>query len=54
MSVLSQPFGRGGAALGCGAASRIGLADADAMAEGGARVSLTDVDAEGAEREAAR
>ena len=37
-----------------GAASGIGLAYAEAMAEAGASVSLTDIDGEGAEREAAR
>jgi NAD(P)-dependent dehydrogenase (short-subunit alcohol dehydrogenase family) len=37
-----------------GAASGIGLAYAEVMAEAGAKVSLTDIDAEGAEREAAR
>lgn len=37
-----------------GAASGIGLAYAECMAEAGAKVTLTDIDAEGAEREAAR
>jgi len=44
----------GRSALVTGAASGIGLAYAECMAEAGARVSLTDIDAEGAEREAAR
>jgi NAD(P)-dependent dehydrogenase (short-subunit alcohol dehydrogenase family) len=37
-----------------GAASGIGLAYAEAMAEAGAKVTLADIDAEGAESEAAR
>jgi len=37
-----------------GAASGIGLAYAEMLAEAGAKVTLTDIDAEGAEREAAR
>jgi NAD(P)-dependent dehydrogenase (short-subunit alcohol dehydrogenase family) len=37
-----------------GAASGIGLAYAECMAEAGAKVSLTDIDGAGAEREAAR
>jgi NAD(P)-dependent dehydrogenase (short-subunit alcohol dehydrogenase family) len=45
---------RGRSALVTGAASGIGLAYAECMAEAGARVTLTDIDAEGAEREAAR
>jgi NAD(P)-dependent dehydrogenase (short-subunit alcohol dehydrogenase family) len=44
----------GRTALVTGAASGIGLAYAEAMAEAGARVTITDIDAEGAEREAAR
>ena len=44
----------GRSALVTGAASGIGLAYAECMAEAGARVTLTDIDAEGAEREAAR
>ena len=65
---LSAPLGRpaarrrsrsrstiaGRSALMTGAASGIGLAYAECMAEAGARVTLTDIDAEGAEREAAR
>jgi len=41
-------------ALVTGAASGIGLAYAECMAEAGARVTLTDIDAEGAAREAQR
>ncbi|MCP5396364.1 MAG: SDR family oxidoreductase [Sphingomonadaceae bacterium] len=37
-----------------GAASGIGLAYAEVLAEAGAKVTLTDIDGEGAEREAAR
>jgi NAD(P)-dependent dehydrogenase (short-subunit alcohol dehydrogenase family) len=37
-----------------GAASGLGLAYAEAMAEAGAKVTLADIDGEGAEREAAR
>ena len=37
-----------------GAASGIGLAYAEAIAEAGAKVTLTDIDAAGAEREAKR
>lgn len=44
----------GRSALVTGAASGIGLAYAEAMAEAGAKVTLADLDAEGAEREAAR
>ena len=44
----------GRSALVTGAASGIGLAYAECMAEAGARVTLTDIDAEGAEREAKR
>ena len=43
---------RGRSALVTGAASGIGLAYAECMAEAGARVTLTDIDAEGAAREA--
>ena len=45
---------KGRSALVTGAASGIGLAYAECMAEAGARVSLTDIDAEGVEREAKR
>ena len=45
---------RGRSALVTGAASGIGLAYAECMAEAGASVSLTDIDAAGAEREAKR
>ena len=44
----------GRSAIVTGAASGIGLAYAETMAEGGAQVTLTDVDGEAAEREAAR
>ena len=44
----------GRSAIVTGAASGIGLAYAECMAEAGAKVTLTDIDAEGAEREAAR
>jgi NAD(P)-dependent dehydrogenase (short-subunit alcohol dehydrogenase family) len=44
----------GRSAIVTGAASGLGLAYAEAMAEAGAKVTLTDVDGEGAEREAAR
>ena len=45
---------KGRSALVTGAASGIGLAYAEAMAEAGAAVTLADIDAAGAEREAAR
>lgn len=45
---------KGRSALVTGAASGLGLAYAECMAEAGAKVTLTDVDAEGAEREAQR
>ena len=45
---------RGRSALVTGAASGIGLAYAECMAEAGAKVTLTDIDAEGARRESAR
>lgn len=54
MGTLDRFDIKGRSALVTGAASGIGLAYAEAMAEAGAAVSLTDVDAEGAEREAAR
>jgi NAD(P)-dependent dehydrogenase (short-subunit alcohol dehydrogenase family) len=44
----------GRSALVTGAASGIGLAYAEAMAEAGAKVTLADIDGDGAEREAAR
>ncbi|MFO1400897.1 MAG: SDR family NAD(P)-dependent oxidoreductase [Steroidobacteraceae bacterium] len=54
MKALEQFDIRGRSALVTGAASGLGLAYAEAMAEAGARVTLTDVDGAGAEREAAR
>ncbi len=54
MSTLDQFSIRGRSALVTGAASGIGLAYAEVMAEAGARVSLTDIDRDGAEREAER
>ena len=45
---------RGRSALVTGAASGIGLAYAECMAEAGARVTLTDIDAAGVQREAER
>ena len=54
MGTLDRFDIKGRSALVTGAASGIGLAYAEAMAEAGAAVSLTDVDAAGAEREAAR
>ena len=45
---------KGRSALVTGAASGLGLAYAECMAEAGAKVTLTDVDAEGVEREAQR
>ena len=53
-STLSQFDIRGRSGLVTGAASGIGLAYAEMLAEAGARVTLTDIDGEGAEREAAR
>ncbi len=44
----------GRSALVTGAASGIGLAFAEVLAEAGAKVTLTDIDTEGVEREAAR
>lgn len=54
MKTLDQFNIAGRSALVTGAASGIGLAYAEAMAEAGAKVTLADIDAEGAEREAAR
>ncbi|NLR69939.1 SDR family oxidoreductase [Novosphingobium sp. ERN07] len=54
MGTLDRFDIKGRTALVTGAASGIGLAYAEAMAEAGAAVTLTDIDAEGAEREAAR
>ncbi|HQS96843.1 MAG: short-chain dehydrogenase [Novosphingobium sp. 16-62-11] len=54
MGTLDRFDIKGRSALVTGAASGIGLAYAAAMAEAGAAVTLADIDAEGAEREAAR
>ena len=54
MSVLDQFDIRGRSGLVTGAASGIGLAYAEMLAEAGAKVTLSDIDGEGAEREAAR
>jgi NAD(P)-dependent dehydrogenase (short-subunit alcohol dehydrogenase family) len=54
MSVLAQFDIRGRSGLVTGAASGIGLAYAEMLAEAGARVTLTDIDGEGAQREAER
>lgn len=54
MSILDQFSVTGRSALVTGAASGLGLAYAEAMAEGGASVTLADIDGAGAEREAAR
>lgn len=54
MNALDQFDIRGRSALVTGAASGLGLAYAECMAEAGARVTLTDIDAEGARREAER
>lgn len=54
MDVLQQFDISGRSALVTGAASGLGLAYAETLAEAGARVTLTDIDGEGAEREAAR
>lgn len=54
MSTLDQFAIAGRSALVTGAASGLGLAFAEVMAEAGARVTLTDIDGEGAQREAAR
>ncbi len=54
MNTLEQFNIAGRSALITGAASGIGLAYAEVMAEAGARVTLADIDGEGAEREAER
>ena len=54
MKTLDQFNIAGRSALVTGAASGLGLAYAEAMAEAGAGVTLTDIDGEAAEREAAR
>lgn len=54
MKTLDQFDIAGRSALVTGAASGLGLAYAEAMAEAGARVTLTDIDADGAAREAER
>ena len=54
MNTLDQFDIAGRSAIVTGAASGIGLAYAEAMAEAGAKVTLTDIDGDGAEREAAR
>jgi len=54
MPVLDQFDIRGRSGLVTGAASGIGLAYAEMLAEAGAKVTLSDIDGEGAEREAER
>ncbi|MDB5690542.1 MAG: short-chain dehydrogenase/reductase [Sphingomonas bacterium] len=54
MTTLDQFAISGRSALVTGAASGIGLAYAETMAEAGARVTLTDIDGDAAEREAER
>jgi NAD(P)-dependent dehydrogenase (short-subunit alcohol dehydrogenase family) len=54
VKALAQFDIAGRSALVTGAASGIGLAYAETMAEAGAKVTLTDIDAAGLEREAAR
>jgi NAD(P)-dependent dehydrogenase (short-subunit alcohol dehydrogenase family) len=54
VSTLAQFDIKGRSGLVTGAASGIGLAYAEMLAEAGAKVTLTDIDGEGAEREAQR
>ncbi|MEO8115066.1 MAG: SDR family NAD(P)-dependent oxidoreductase, partial [Phenylobacterium sp.] len=54
MRALDQFDIAGRSAIVTGAASGIGLAYAETMAEAGARVTLTDIDGDGAERAAER
>jgi NAD(P)-dependent dehydrogenase (short-subunit alcohol dehydrogenase family) len=54
MGTLDRFAIRGRSAIVTGAASGLGLAYAECLAEAGARVTLTDIDGAGAEREAAR
>jgi NAD(P)-dependent dehydrogenase (short-subunit alcohol dehydrogenase family) len=54
MKTLDQFDIKGRSAIVTGAASGIGLAYAEAMAEAGAKVTLTDIDRDAAEREAER
>lgn len=54
MGILNRFAVDGRSAFVTGAASGLGLAYAEAMAEGGAAVTLADIDLEGATREAAR
>jgi len=54
MAILDRFSVAGRTALVTGGASGLGLAYVEAMAEGGAAVTLADIDAEGAEREAER
>lgn len=54
MTTLDQFDLTGRSGLVTGAASGLGLAYAEVLAEAGAQVTLTDIDAEGAERECAR
>ncbi|MCY1670876.1 SDR family oxidoreductase [Novosphingobium sp. SL115] len=54
MGTLDKFDIKGRSAFVTGAASGLGLAYAEAMAEAGASVTLTDIDAKGVEREAAR
>jgi NAD(P)-dependent dehydrogenase (short-subunit alcohol dehydrogenase family) len=54
LNTLDQFDVSGRSAFVTGAASGIGLAYAEVMVEAGAKVTLTDIDAAGAEREAAR